>query len=159
MYSMCTVRTVCTVCTYACTHLIPSTWYLVLGMHSYACVCIPMHSYASVTHPYTPICFHARPLRIQMQTLNRHVHTNLKTSTQRQTRKIIIAIGSGKSVRIQPNIPNRLQQVKGIKQIRYGLNSNITGHMFTIDYFQYSFENSMNFVGTYAVPYMYLQTP
>ena len=35
-------------------YLVPGTWYLVLGMHPYASVCIRGHSYATVTHPYTP---------------------------------------------------------------------------------------------------------
>ena len=83
--TVCTVSTVCTewavctrceVCTYACTvrmHVctyVLNSWYLVPGMHPYASVCILMHSYVSVTHPYAPIRLHTRHLRLRTLIFN-----------------------------------------------------------------------------------------
>ena len=74
--TLCTDRTlckVCTVCTYVRRYLVPSTWYqattwylVCIHMHQSASVCIRMRSYASVTHPYAPICLATLPLRIQL---------------------------------------------------------------------------------------------
>ena len=74
-------------------------------MHPYASVCIRMHSYASVTPLYAPICFHKLPLRIKMSVLNTHVRRKVKKEQTHTNHKIIIAIGSVESVRIQPNMP------------------------------------------------------
>ena len=39
-------------------------------------ICIRMHSYASVTHPYTPICFHTLHLSIQTPIPDTHFPKN-----------------------------------------------------------------------------------
>ena len=72
-----------------------------------------MHSYASVTHAYAPICFHTPPSRLRTPiTIVSHQtfsQKSKKQTTHRKNRKVIIAIGSAKSARIQPNMPNSLK--------------------------------------------------
>ena len=80
-------------------------------------VCISMHSYASVTDPYAPIWFHTPQLCFRMPILNTRVRLKSENSNHSENRKVIIAIGSVKVLRIQPNIVNRPSI--GIKSKQY----------------------------------------
>ena len=120
MYTLCTYERVyiCTIvcCTWylaLCTQYgkfstwypIPGTYYLAPGrsMHQYAPVCIRMYSYASVTHPNAPICFHTPPLRIPTPIFTLFQSKPVKSRTQ-QKHKFRLTLWNVKSGRIQLNI-------------------------------------------------------
>ena len=68
-------------------YLAPGT---VPSVHPDASASIRMHSYASVTHPYAPICLHTPPLRIRTLIFNTHFSENVKKTTNCTNPKFII---------------------------------------------------------------------
>ena len=79
-------------------------YHICISMFLYASQCIHMHPSRIHMQPK----LHTPPLRIRTRIFKTYFRQNVKKSKNRQNHKILIAIRSVKSVRIQPNTPNRV---------------------------------------------------
>ena len=86
----------------------------------WASVCILMHSYVSVTHPYAPICLIYASEDLYA---THNSQTNINKSNNNHNRQILIAIRRVKSVRIQPDIPNWLNKNRATNTIAFCRNT------------------------------------